>query len=682
MKYFTFLFVFFCFGLFAQLQNSYYPNMPYTDLYALDVADNYIYAAGSCDVMMISQDGGNSWNYIESIGQILDIDIVPGSGGKKVFVMLKDKIFLFDVETREFQKVSDDNLSLNAGYFRSLIVNNNSVYLISNSVVHKATAGENIWTKVATFDIGNDFVRKADITENYIWVTTNKAKILKMALSDNKVELIRDFNASIQNFDMANDSIGYFAVSGKTYLQKTIDGGQSFSSLINMPESISPLAFGENVVMTINTNRMYISMDGGKTSNYRAMPNNGFINLVFYSTMTSNGILYMAGKSGMVLKSEDFGTSFENLTRYKREDLLDIEINASGKGYAIGGSSTILYTGDNGSTWEEVNINSGEEDNYLNTLVSIGDDKFLIGHNKGISLLKNKTIVSTNPVPCDLLMKSKSRDYVLAITQVAGQYVVSKSADSGMTWSNLISLPEYTSDLQQSPEGKIFIPGVAGKLIVSEDNGTNWQIIDVEGIDKKIWKLKFFNDSIGLLSTGKELYLTKDGGKTVKFLFNNYKISNLHLFSDKYFMATSGSGNSTVVRVSKDQGENWSVAGNYCFRTNYSFYDGDQTVWLAQVGGHINKVTIDKISVTKDFESENTFKVFPNPVVSGQKIDIEISASDAKLEIIEASTGRIIKKLSNISQGYFDTTGLKSGVYILKLNEKNNFKFSKMIVVN
>ncbi|HHH53679.1 MAG TPA: T9SS type A sorting domain-containing protein [Bacteroidetes bacterium] len=681
MRYFTFVFMLISFSAFSQLQYSYYPQVPYTDLSVLAATDNYIYAAGSCDIMMISNNSGESWDYIESIGSILDIEIVPGSNGKKAFMMLKDKIFLFDADTREFQKVSNDNLTLTAGYFRGLLVSDNSVFLISNGVVHKATVGEYTWTKIATFEIGSDFVRYSDMSENFIWVSTNKGKVIKMALSDNTTALVKDFNSNIRQFDMANDLIGYFAVSGKSYLQKTIDGGATFNSLTNMPESISPLAYGENVIMTVNTNRMYVSMDGGNTAKYVPMNQNGYTNLVSFSTMDANGVLYLAGKSGMVLKSEDFAESFENLTKYKRENLTEIEINTSGKGYALGGQSTVLYTEDNGVTWEEIDINL-DEDDYMNSLVYIDGDKFLLGHSKGISVLENKMIVSSNPSSCDLLAKNEKEGYLLAVIQVNGQSAVSKSTDGGGTWMNLITLPEYASDLQISPEGRIFIPGAAGTIIVSDDGGDTWNIVDLANIEKRIQKIKFVNNNTGLLSTGKELYISKDGGKTASFLFNNYNISNLNVFSEKYFLVTSGSGNSTSVKVSKDQGENWTLLESYCFSTNNSFYDKDQTVWFAQDGGHINKVTIDKLSASNETETTSTFNTYPNPVVSGQQIKFNEDFQKSKLEIIDITTGKIVRRLTDLSKGYIDSNGLNTGTYLIKLNQDDTLRFSKLSIVN
>ena len=679
MRYLLYVFILFNYTANAQIETSVYPESPFTDLYNIEVGDNYIYTSGSCDVIMFSSDKGATWTYLNSEGSVIDIDIVPNSNESKAYYLTSNKIYVFDAVIKEYNQISDDNLQLSAGRFRSIIIRNNTIYLISNGSIHKATIGDYQWEKFTDFEFGNDYVRYTDITENYIWVGTDKGKIIKVNIADGTKTETKDFVTRIGALEMVNDNLGYIVVSGLSNIQKTIDGGFQFSPLGNMPETINPVAWGEDLVMSINTNRFYVSSDGGQTSTYTPVPQDGYTNLISAYQMTSEGVLYLAGNSGMVMKTEDFGQTFIHLNAFKRENLQDIEFNTVGEGYAVGGNSTIIHTIDKGKTWNPVDLSLSDEETFIQTVISVNQNRFLIGHNRGISIIDNGIVLKTISGSCDLLLKSITGDYLMAIRQVGGDYVVSKSADGGDSWVNKINLPTYPNDLQESASGQIFIPGEAGTFITSKDGGETWSIINVEGIDKRIQKLKFLDEDLGLLSTGNNLYITKDGGNTAQISTTDYSISNIYLFNENHFMITTGLAGKTTIKESINEGT-WETTGSYCAKTNKSYYDGDKTVWLAQEGGHINKHTILDISSTKTIHSKNKLKVFPNPIFSGQLMQIDSEIEFEQGKIIESSTGRVIKKLSSINNNQINTETLNSGLYILEISNREMREYIKFVV--
>lgn len=682
MKYFLYLFLLISYTGFSQLNESVYPGTPYTNLSQVEVLNDYIYAIGSCNVGMISKDAGQTWTYFESDEKIIDIKIDKHTKGEKVYVLEKNKLFILDSESMNYQLISNDNLQLSAGTFKSIHISGNYIYLISNGYIHKAELGDFTWSRSTNFDFSDDFIRNSDITDNYIWVGTDKGKIFKVSLLDDTKTLLQDYDSRISSLEMVNDQLGYMIESSVYNIQKTTDGGSNFTPLPNMPEAINPVAFGENVVMSVNTNRFYISVDGGQNSTYIPTPKDGYTQLVYDHFMTDDGILYLVGKSGMIMKTEDFGQSFTHLNPFKRENLLSFAINDSGEGYALGGYSTFLHTIDNGETWIPTEINlSDNEDNYIQAVIAINNNRFLIGHNEGISIVENGAVVSTNTVSCDKLLKSKFNNNIFAVRQIASDYVISRSTDGGQTWINLINLPTYPSDLNESSSGQIYIPGFDGTIITSSDGGDNWNIINIGGIDEKIQKLSFFDENLGLISTGNNLYITRDGGTTTEYLYSDYLISNLHMFSDKHFLFTSAPGGFTSVKETVDAGENWENTNSFCNKVINTYYDDNKTVWLAQEGGFINKHIILEVLGTNNYIKTNYINVYPNPLAQGESLNIQKLSEEYKsADIYNLVTGKKVIQLSNISKNWIETNELEGGIYILKLTGDNHSSIAKFII--
>ena len=127
---------------------------------------------------------------------------------------------------------------------------------------------------------------------------------------------MNDFMNRIFSFDMITDDLGYLSLQNFTYPIKTTDGGATYTDLENMPENIGVTGFGNDVIMTINTNRIYVSTDGGQSSTFIRMPEDGTYDLIQDSYVTDDGVLYLVGRSSVVAKTEDFGQSFVNLNDY------------------------------------------------------------------------------------------------------------------------------------------------------------------------------------------------------------------------------------------------------------------------------------------------------------------------------------------------------------------------------
>ena len=116
----------------CQIENSVFPNEPFTELNEIVVEGNYIYTAGDCNTALVSKDAGQTWMTIAIEDATRNIRVLPGSNGAKAIYQFKDGIFVFDINTLEFTEISSSSLSLSSGNFVSVEVDGDNVFVISN----------------------------------------------------------------------------------------------------------------------------------------------------------------------------------------------------------------------------------------------------------------------------------------------------------------------------------------------------------------------------------------------------------------------------------------------------------------------------------------------------------------------------------------------------------------------
>ncbi|MEZ4908799.1 MAG: hypothetical protein R2771_14405, partial [Saprospiraceae bacterium] len=260
----------------AKAQNSVYPNAPYTTLRYIDVEGDNIYCAGYCDILTYSTDGGSTWTYTEAqIYGLNDLKIIPNTNGQKALLTYDGALKVFDVADQSLTVINDDFLNSYSDNFEKSFFIADSVYTINNVGVFKSKIGTYSWETYFGFSLSSSFIMDVDMTENYFWIGTSTGDLLKINIKDKSIENIYTFEKRVYDVEMVNDTLGYVEYQTGSNIQKTTNGGESFVPLTGMPENINPLALGENILFTINTNRVYLSQDGGNTSKYIGNPEDG-----------------------------------------------------------------------------------------------------------------------------------------------------------------------------------------------------------------------------------------------------------------------------------------------------------------------------------------------------------------------------------------------------------------------
>jgi len=662
----------------CQSENSLFPNVPYTELNALAVENDYIYTAGDCNTALVSTDAGQTWTTVTIEETVKNIRILPGSNGAKAIYQIKDEIMVFDANTLEFDEISNSSLFLSSGNYVSIEVDKENIYVISNQNVHQALAGEYDWTKIADFNFDNDAVVNTDVTENYIHIGTLNGLLMRIDLETNAVDIMNDFMNRIYSFDMVTDDLGYFTIQNFTYPIKTTDGGTTYTDLENLPENIGVTGYGDNVIFTINTNRIYVSTDGGQSSTYIPIPDDGTYDLVYSKYMTEDGTLYMAGRSSMVIKTEDFGSSFINLNEYKRENLSGINMHSSGTGVAVGGLSSIIKTEDGGDNWSFQDLVFGDDNNYLSSVTVLSQNKYLVAGSNSLAIVENDQIIATVDRGIDVLHYNADGGYLIGLQSSNSDYSIIKSTDDGMTWESKAFLPGYSYNISQAPTGKIFVPGLEGTIYTSIDGGDTWDIEEF-GNELEIRRVAFLDENVGIATTGLKLYMTTDGGATANLISSGYAIDNLQLVSTDVIFYTTANEAQTNIYESINGGSTFQETKEFCSQTSGSFIDKDNTVWLAQNGGHINKYKINGPTSTYNIDI-NSVSVYPNPIVSGQDINIESDERVTEVTLISLS-GKTVKRMPTQSNS-ISTIGLNTGMYTIAVKTiQGEVKYGKLVIV-
>lgn len=663
----------------AQSENSIFPSEPYTQLNAIAVEGNYIYTAGDCNTALISTNAGQSWETITIDENVKNIRILPGSNGTKAIYQIKNSILVLDATTFEFEEISSSSLFLSSGNFVSIEVDNENVYVISNQNVHRAVAGQYEWTKIADFDFDNDAVLSTDKTEKYLYVGTLNGLLIRVNLDTEAVDMRNDFQNRIYTFDMVTDDLGYFTIQNFTYPVKTTDGGLTVSDLENLPENIGVTGYGDDVIITVNTNRIYVSTDGGQSSTYIPTPDDGTFDLVFARYMTEDGVLYLAGRSSLIAKTEDFGASFINLNEYKRENLRDIYMHDSGTGVAVGGLTSIIKTEDGGDNWSIQDLSFGEENNYLSAVVVLSKNKYLVAGSEALAIIENNQITGTVERGLDAMLYNADGGYLIGLQSSNSDYSIVKSTDDGATWETKAFLAGYSYSISQAPSGKIYIPGPEGNIYTSVDGGDTWNI-ETFGDGLEIRRIEFLDENTGIGSTGLKLYMTTDGGATANLISSGYAIDNLQFISAEQIVYTTANESQTNIYVSTNGGSTFQEMKEFCSESSKTYRTEDNTIWMAQNGGHINKFKPEGISATHNIDISSV-SVYPNPISAGQSITIDSDQTISDITLTSFS-GKTLRKIKPTKSNTFSTEGMNTGIYtIIARTEQGGMQYGKLVII-
>lgn len=141
-------------------------------------------------------------------------------------------------------------------------------------------------------------------------------------------------------------------------------------------------------------------------------------------------------------------------------------------------------------------------------------------------------------------------------------------------------------------------------------------------------------------------------------------------------MFTVAQDQKTTILFSSNLGNTFSTLNSFCSTTKNSYFDGINTVWLAQIGGHINKASLDLTTNIEGKIRKEDWSFYPNHNKSKGILNIDGLTTDLT-EIQCFDITGILKLTYTIDQNHpeIELPELKPGNYILVAKNKSVAKW-------
>ncbi|MGD8782011.1 MAG: YCF48-related protein [Ignavibacteria bacterium] len=577
-------------------------------------------------------------------------------------------------------------------------------------------------------------------------------------------------SASWSNISFYNENVGIVGGDAKGTQRYTTDGGTTWAvgdSAVTSPFGDCEIHwFNENEVIYLGqgnefwnlTITIFKSSDGGKTwvdksataaglydrpqgiyfkdaSNGIAVGNNGFSKMFIFKTndggetwssavgdyslglleLVGDGdLLYALGDGGHIVKSENFGETWEVLNFNTGSSFTSIQF-VGNKGFLINEYSD-FYVTTNGSNWEQISSagkwNAGAIC-FLNESVGFaakenaGIMKTTDGGNTWYSVLDPVDYAFTNKVG-GISFADDQTGYVWFSLDAYSSYKVYKTTDAGETWSVVAELngPSYMSGgMTFFDVNHGFMAGYRIKpdtvytswIVYTEDGGVTWNDADISAIPDKYVGKSFksvakVDESTAYAVGGTSFFKTADKGKTWTAV--DYGVT----LNDTTFQCVYFNGNNGVVAtydcevlLTTDGGSTWSL-NQELYNQSYpsvAGLDADGNAYIATTDGYIyvygNITDVEDADVlTKEFSlSQN----YPNPF--NPTTTIKFSVPEAGM--VRIGVYNIIgQKVLDVTNEFYqagnhqlkiNAAELSSGVYFYQLTSGSYQITKKMMLL-
>lgn len=244
-----------------------------------------------------------------------------------------------------------------------------------------------------------------------IIVSDNKGESWEIVHRDNKVA------ATLTDITAITDEL-LLAVGHDSVILRSEDAGLSWTLVNSDSELGEPLLGtwsedGKNVFLFGSFGKFLFSEDAGLTFEEQELPIYG----EHLNAMAGNArdVRIMVGEMGLVLRSQDAGANWEKLDTFYNGSLFGIANLNGARWVAYGMRGHVFFSGDDGNSWTQVNINSelplyghvvsesGKEIMIAGTagiLVTLNDQGELIntGYARGLGTLTSVVVLPSGDV--------------------------------------------------------------------------------------------------------------------------------------------------------------------------------------------------------------------------------------------------------------------------------------------
>ncbi|WP_340103851.1 T9SS type A sorting domain-containing protein [Rhodohalobacter sp. 8-1] len=379
------------------------------------------YGETESNAIYISEDAGDTWSVISDAGGPLQWSAVDRVGDQWIAVGYTGAITLFTPASNALEESIITGLDITDVEFYDenlgVIATGGKV---QGSLIVTKDGGET-WNRALTLDGRKDFSSVSFADENNVWAvgtdhwTGDSVWLIYYSPDggDSWVNLELDFPVweqqdDIQNVQFLNSQTGYIK-AGEKFLKTTNGGGSWFELEVTGDYSNNDFHtfqfIDENSGWLVGNDEIAATTDGGAswTIQYEQDSQSNEINeLHFFDASTG----YAAMDRGDMMKTDDGGTTWNNLSTGIYYDLADLEFVTADSGFVAGRGGIFLTTTDGGNSFTtEIYGQETNEDIYSIDMLDsqkgwmAGENGYFVTTNNGggIATSIDEHVVQTLP---------------------------------------------------------------------------------------------------------------------------------------------------------------------------------------------------------------------------------------------------------------------------------------------
>lgn len=274
-----------------------------------------------------------------------------------------------------------------------------------------------------------------------------------------------------------------------------------------------------------------------------------------------SGLVEVNGiERGLMYSTNDGGQTWQRMNHLVAANLKKVAINSSGIGMAVGDDGILVYTLDNGSSWDIADL-------YQHNVTAALNDVVITNTMSALAVGNNSTVVKANGGPLLVQAVSSSDpnypltndDHFRSVKLTSGTYYATvdytdaNGKNYGLNFSSLdgwiwtpihkVKANELTA-VDYYDAQRAVAAGKQGLLLKTDDSGQNW-MVQANNLSKDFEKVYFKDggNGIALLDNGAgsgDLYRSSDGGANWQaMLTSGNTYHNLYPYLDNQNGTTS-----------------------------------------------------------------------------------------------------------------------------------------------
>lgn len=672
--------------------------------------ENRIIAVGAAGNILLTEDGGDNWEIIDS-GTTIRLNTVFFADDQTGWIGGQSRTIFKSIDGgRSWSSSSPFGFNIN-GIEDYHFINDQTGWAVNNALfptqkIMKTTNGGTTWD----FQIPPAGLPSATrlysifFTDSQTgWAVGSGGAIIHTKDGGENWVLQESDNTNPLEDLFFIDSMTGWAV-GNSRIHKTSDGGENWSSQALLGSFNSVFFIDENTGWASGS-RLVRTLDGGE--NWEEIARSAPIRPV---SSIFSGIHFFDAQNGIgfagfgVHSTSNGGESWEFIKNGTSLSFNSISFTDENLGWGVGNRRSIFHTTNGGITWAPQDVGTGTDAlnavQFVNSTTgwAAGDLRFIFRTTDG----GNTWIQTDTGLPNRTRIESV---YFLneSTGWIAGRdlrstgprlIIIAKTTDGGVTWERQDDLSEGTVNgihFVNSDKGWAVADNTSintGRILHTSDGGKTWTV-QLEGVSK-LESLFFIDENTGWAVGVNDLLHTVDGGET--WVSQNPGTNN---FKSVHFSDPSNGwivGNIGNMLYTDDGGSSWNslpaITGNsfneVLFLDKNTGWATGTDVLLKFEGSLVTSVSNeDYLTLPPDFKLEQNY---PNPFNPTTIISFQIpAASKVNLEVFDI-LGRKISTLidgqlaAGTHQITFDASHLASGLYLYRI-QTENFTQSKMLTL-